>query len=335
MSPGARPSHPFATSRTIGVIDIGTNSVKLAVGMVKRGRVRYRHTARIPTRLGRGLSASGTLDAASIRRTAAAVARLATDARGLGAVDTVAVGTYALRSARNGCAAAREIERRSGVRVRILSGAEESRMVLRSVRARLPRSYRNLMVIDIGGGSAELVFARGARDVTARSVPLGAVRLTELFLTADPIAIAEYTRMNDHITAIVGKLLAGANTRAYHMTVSGGTATTAASMLGCHADGYGCAVRRATLHALEQRCLNASIAQRRRFKGLAPDRADIIPAGLAVLIEFVRQADKRWVRLIDGGVRDGVMPETAERARRSPRRNTTTVRERTAVRKGR
>ena len=334
MKPRSR--NPVLTApRTIGVVDIGTNSVKLAVGTVRRGRVSHRYTAREATRLGRGLSSTGTIKPEPLRRTAAAVAKLVQDARRHGADEVVAVGTYALRAARNGDAAARLISRRAGIPVRILSGAEESAAVLRSVLARLPHSHHHVMVVDIGGGSAELVVARHRRAVFARSVPLGAVRLTELFLKSDPIEPQQYARLSAFIEGVMTRLFARVDPRHHHLVVSGGTATTAASMLGRQAGSSGSAIRVSRLRALEARCLASTVAERRRFPGLLPDRADIIPAGLAVLLAFADHAGKHWVRLIEGGVRDGVMLETREKATRSPRRNSTTARTRAAVRKGR
>ncbi len=323
-----------STPEMIGVIDIGTNSVKLAVGYTAGGRVFYTFAARKPTRIGRGLASSGKIDADAIKRTAAAASQLAVAARRHGAVEVVAVGTYALRAARNGRAAARAIARKAGVPVRILSGTEEATMVARSVEARL-RARRDRMVLDIGGGSAEVIVTRGKRVVLARSAPLGAVRLTEQFLHQDPIAPDEYLRMNEHIERAATKLFARVKAADFDFVVSGGTATTALSMLGLKARESGSAVSLAMLGELETRCVRASVAQRKRFPGLPPDRADIMPAGLAVLLVFAHHARKRSLRLIEGGVRDGVMLEMAEKASRLQRRSATTDRAQAAAQKGR
>ena len=331
----ARPqSSPPPAPRLVGVIDIGTNSVKLAVGYVANDRVTYTFTAREPTRIGRGLMSSGKLSSRAIAGTAVAVSRLATDALRHGAVETLAVGTYALRAAANGKAAARTISRKSGVPVRILNGSQEAAMVLRSVEARL-RPRRDLMVLDIGGGSAELIVTRSGRVVLARSVPLGAVRLTEQFLKHDPIDLDEYLRLNEHIERAAMKLFSRVKATDFDFVVSGGTATTALAMLGRGTQDKGSAVSVTSLSELEARCVRSSVAERKRFRGLPPDRADIMPAGLAVLLVFAHHARKRSIRLIEGGVRDGVMLSVAEKASRSRRRNTTTARPKAAARKAR
>jgi exopolyphosphatase/guanosine-5'-triphosphate,3'-diphosphate pyrophosphatase len=324
--------------RIIGVIDIGTNSVKLGVGSVENGRVAHHHAAREPTRIGRGMARSGMMGSRAIQRTAAAVKRLGEDARRHGATDVIAVGTYAFRAARNGNAVARAIARRAGIPVRILTGAEEASMVLRAVRARIRRPRRHLMVFDIGGGSAELVLARGGRTLFSRSVPLGAVNLTERYLTRDRISPAEYRRLNAAIEGVAAPLFARLprlDPSTVDLVVSGGTATTAADMLDLEFGGDGCSVSTATLRALQERCLAATIAERRNFHGLLPDRADIMPAGLAVLLCLVRHAHKRSLRIVEGGVRDGVMLEWAENARRLPRRSQSRAHAKAAAQKGR
>lgn len=327
-----------APARAIGVIDIGTNSVKLTVGSVVNGRVMVLHTAREATRLGRGLARSGRIQAATANRTAVAVKRLAIMAQTVGASDVIAVGTYALRSARNGRAVARAISRAAEVPVRILSGAEEASMVLASVRARVRRPRKHLMVVDIGGGSAEFIVTRNQRALAARSVPLGAVGLTERYLFQDPVDPDEYSRMLAEIDRVVSGLFAlipNLRPATVDLVASGGSATTAASMAqGSLGEDPGM-VPLATLRLLEARCLAASIEERRGFPGLLPDRADIMPAGLAVLIAFARHARKRSMRMIEGGVRDGVILERAQAASRSPRRTHSTARRSKAARKGR
>ena len=338
MTPVTRIPRGAAAPPSIAVIDIGTNSVKLTVASVVGGRVVARHTAREATRLGRGLARSGRIDEASSRRTVLAVGRLARAARAHGAGTVVAVGTYALRAAKNGRAVARAITTKTGIEVRILSGTEEASMVLASVRSRIPRHARRLTVVDIGGGSAELVVARGEHTLFSRSVPLGAVRLTEQYLHHDPILPGEYARMVAAIDRVVSRLFVGlpnAGLASGRFVASGGTATTAA----CMAEGMGVTDERKisvrVLKEIETRCLAATIAQRRLFRGLLPDRADIIPAGLAVLLAFARHARKRSVGIVEGGVRDGVILALAEKASRSPSRTRSTARAKPAARKGR
>lgn len=316
MSP--RPRITSASPPVIGVIDIGTNAVKLMVASVVNGRVIPVHFGRRPTRLGEGLAVTGRIGATAASRTAAAVRELAAEARTHGAGEAVAVGTYALRAARNGRATAALIKQRAGVPVLVLSGKKEGELLLAAVRARMPSSRRDLVVVDIGGGSAQLMLSRGARTVFVRSVPLGAVVLTEQHLHHDPIDPREYAHLRAHIDATLARLFATLPASGpADLVVSGGAATTASYMTGSRPGSPLMRVSVAQLARLEARCLRATIAGRRRFRGMQPDRADIMPAGLAVLLGFARHARKRSLRTFAGGWREGLILERA--ARRAPR----------------
>ena len=337
MSPGARSSRT-PSPPTVGLIDIGTNAVKLVVATVANGRVVPRHFARRPTRLGQGLQASKRISVAASRRTAQAVQELAAEAKQHGATDVIAAGTYALRSARNRRAVATAISRRAGIPVRILSGKEEGRLVLLAARARMTRSKRNLMVIDIGGGSAQLSLSRGNRAPIVRSVPLGAVVLTERYLHRDPIDQTELERMNTHIDAVLSRLFAALPRGDYTqslMIAAGGAATTAATMAGVRVANAMPSLSRTTLEDIEARCLAATIEERRHFAGMTPDRADIMPAGLAVLLAFMHHARTRSLRVFAGGWREGFILERAERAPRARVKTRPTARARGAARTGR
>ncbi|HEX6791771.1 MAG TPA: hypothetical protein VF247_10720 [Candidatus Krumholzibacteria bacterium] len=339
----ARRGISVSSSRSpvVGVIDIGTNAVKLVVGAVKNGRVEVVHFGRRPTRLGKGLSASRRIRRDAIRSTATAVRELADEARAHGADDVVAVGTYALRAAENGREAARFIRRVACVPVRILSGTQEGELVLAAVRARLGRRMpRELMVVDVGGGSAQLCLARTGNATMVRSVPLGAVVLTENFLHDDPIDPVEYARLESHVELVVSRVFARlpASARAAgQLVVAGGAATTALRMLGVTTSARSLPrVPRADLQRIEMRCFSSTLAERRRFPGMTPDRADIMPAGLAVLIAFARHARSRSLRVFEGGWREGVILDRAERrAQRSRKKSGPTARAKAAARKGR
>jgi exopolyphosphatase/guanosine-5'-triphosphate,3'-diphosphate pyrophosphatase len=330
------PATDRHTPRRHGVIDIGTNAVKLVVGSVVKGRVVLHHFGRRPTRLGTSLDSSKHIRADAAQRTAAAVEELADEARAHGAMEVIAGGTYALRSAENGKAVAELIRRQSGVPVRILSSSQEGKLAMAAVRARMSATPApGLTVIDIGGGSAQLTVARGRHPVRARSVPLGAVVLTERYLRRDPIQPGEYARLKSHVEDVVSDLFEKRpllHTARQDFVVAGGAATTALRMLGVRPGRGLPSISLAALKRLEQRCLAATIEERRQFAGMTPDRADIMPAGLAVLIAFAHHASRHAVRVFEGGWREGLI---LERARRSRARTRPTARATAAARKGR
>ncbi len=298
--------------RRIGVIDIGTNSTKLSVGVVRDQRVATLFFARRPSRLGERLTHTGRIADDAAARTARDVRSLSLLARAHGAEVIVAVGTYALREAKNGEAIARRIARRSGVPVRVLTGHEEATLAYLSVLTRLRRPKPYTFLVDVGGGSVEFVAAYRGRVARAHSLPLGALRLSERYLRSDPVAPRERRALEKHVDAAVARVTAPfGRVRASHvdLVASGGTATTALAMLFPRrrsARAATTAVSRRALEELAEACFARTIAQRKRLRGLPADRADILPAGLAVVLAFLRRTRKRALAVSDGGVREGV-----------------------------
>jgi len=282
------------------VIDIGTNSVKLLVAGADLDTV---HFDRQTTRLGKGLSAGGKVRKGSLDATIHTVRRFVESAQARGAAKVFAFSTYALRRAPT--TALTRLERESGIAVRVLSGREEARFGYLSARAHIPRPKPWTLVCDVGGGSTELVLARSDRVLAAASRPLGALLLTERFIDTDPIDAAQFQRLVRHVEKNVGDWMAKRPPVAparLDLVASGGSVTTVAAMLTS-----GEVVRSGALSELERRCLALTTAQRRRMPGLPPDRADIIPAGIAVVRAVLRAAGKRSLRVNQGGVREGAL----------------------------
>lgn len=306
----ARVRTPAPRRRRIGVIDIGTNSTKLLVGEGYDGGIRTIAFDRRASRIGEKLSGSGRISTTAASRTARDVAALAKTAREHGSGTIVAVGTYALRTAANGEAVAKRIARDAGVPVRILTGEEEASLSYVSALLHIPNPKPNTFVLDLGGGSVEFIAARRGRVVEAKSLPLGALRLTERHLHSDPPSAAERRALEREVNAAIERLTARfrrVQPGSADFVACGGTATTAVTMLGRRAYGAQATVRVSELQELTERCFALTVAQRKRMPGLPADRADIIPAGLVVVLAFARAVRKRSIVVSDGGVREGVL----------------------------
>jgi len=308
----SRP-HRHALPRRIGVIDIGTNSTKLTLGEVDGDRVVTHFFSRRASRLGEGLTHTGRISTAAMTRTSRDVAALGRLARSHGATVVVAVGTYAFRAAKNGDTVARTIARRAGVPVRVLAGREEATLSYLSALIRLRRPKTYTFLIDLGGGSTEFVVARRGRVVSARSLPLGALRLTERHVHSDPIPPSERRAIEREVDAAVARALRPfTRVRAGEIDfiASGGSATTALAMIAPRTRtrrAPTARISRSDLQVLADTCFARTLAQRKRLPGLPADRADIIPAGLAVVLSFLRQTGKRTLAVSGGGVREGVL----------------------------
>jgi exopolyphosphatase / guanosine-5'-triphosphate,3'-diphosphate pyrophosphatase len=266
----------------VAVVDIGTNSTRLLVAEVDGSQLRELHRESIVTRLGEGVDATGRLGDEPQRRVFAALDRYAPQVEQADVRE--AVMTSAVRDAANGDAFAAAVLDRYGLEGRTLSGDEEARLTYLGATAARAEDER-LLVIDIGGGSTELVVGAG-RDMTFHtSVQVGVVRHTERHLRSDPPAADELTAL----AADARETLAAAAREDPAAAVAvGGSATTLAAIdLGDRAHVEGHSLPRPTLEALLGRLAALPLAERREIQGLHPDRAPTIVAGAAILLEVL------------------------------------------------
>ncbi len=182
----------------IGVLDVGSNTVLLLV-LDASGRVIH-DAARI-TRLGQGVFASGVLAPEAAERTRAAIAELAAQARAQGVERVVAVGTEALRRARDGADFLARLVRDGLVdAARLLSGEEEADVAVEATPQRVGPEREALAVIDVGGGSTEVAWRVRALDpIQGLSLPLGSVRLTESLLPQHPVPAQDFARLRAEV----------------------------------------------------------------------------------------------------------------------------------------
>jgi exopolyphosphatase / guanosine-5'-triphosphate,3'-diphosphate pyrophosphatase len=269
------------------VISIGTNSTRLLIARVEDGALFPEYHESRGTRLGEGLTPSAALAPAAVERTLAAVADYARLSQGI--ERTYLIGTCALREASDADRFALRARELVGVSLAVLTGDEEARASFEGalygiVSSGVPIGDA-MTVVDVGGGSVE--FAR--RDTPAStpetsSLALGAVALTERFLSGDPPTAEEVLRCRGAIRLGLKSLMDNCRPRGTIVAV-GGTATTVAEMLQVEWFGDVAKIPRGDLLDVTRLVANATVAQRRRMHGIPEQRADIVCAGLLVLDE--------------------------------------------------
>src|SRR5262245_38315660 len=164
------------------VIDVGTNSVKFHIGEKNQdGAWRTVADRAEVTRLGERLAETGEIGRDAMERTATAIAGMAAEAQRQGVSQIAAVGTMGLRTARNSDAFLAEVERRTEVRIEVISGEEEGRLAYLAVKTGLGLGDGSLVVFDTGGGSTQFTFGHGSVVDERFSLNVGAVRYTERF----------------------------------------------------------------------------------------------------------------------------------------------------------
>ena len=275
----------------VAVVDIGTNSTRLLVADVdpSAGTLNELDRRSIVTRLGEGVDATGALGDAPRERVFAVLEEYAAAIAEHGATATTAVMTSAVRDASNGGEFATAVRERHGLEGRTLSGDEEARLTfLGATAARANEPGERLLVIDIGGGSTELVIGERGEVAFHVSTQVGVVRHSERHLHSDPPTRAEL----DALAADAGPALAAAVPEAERERVNtavavAGTATQAAGVdLGRRpADVEGHRLSLPTLHAMLERLARLPLAERREVPGLDPARAPTIVAGVVVMTQ--------------------------------------------------
>ncbi len=248
------------------IIDIGTNTVKLLVAEVQAGTVTVLANRDKTTRLGEGVNHTRHLSPAAIDRTLDAVNRYLTEARELGATQIHAIATSAVRDADNRT----EFLNACPLPVEVITGDREAELIYRGVTSDPAFAGQELVVMDVGGGSAEFIQA-GKRV----SLPLGAVRLTEMFRDEFPALCA-------HIRQALQPVLSAYRQPHQKIVGTGGTIVTLARVIQRKADHA--VLPEADLRAAVLKLNALPLTERRQVPNLPPDRADIIVAGGMVYI---------------------------------------------------
>jgi exopolyphosphatase/guanosine-5'-triphosphate,3'-diphosphate pyrophosphatase len=275
----------------VAVIDLGTNSTRLLVADVEADELHELLRRSTVTRLGEGVDAGGSLAPGAIERVADAVGCYRREIDRLGAQRVIAVATSAVRDSGNGDELLRELRERHGIEMRTISGEEEARLTFRGATAQREERDAEVLVIDIGGGSTELVVGRpGAEPGFHVSTALGSVRHSERHLEHDPPTSAELATLMSDARRIVEEAVPGEVRRGARAGIAvSGTPTQLASIdledSGGGGSAHGHRLELEAVRGLLGRLARLPLAERREVPGLDPERAPAIVAGAAILVE--------------------------------------------------
>lgn len=309
---------PAAEPRTAAVIDVGSNTIKLLVARRSSGGIERVHARTLEARLGAGLGRDRPrLAPDSLARGIDAVRSLAAEARTHGADVTAVVATSAVRDAENGPEFANAVNGATGLRLRILSGHEEARLIGRGLRCDPALAAAgDLALFDLGGGSLEALEFRGAEVRRALSLPLGCVRLTERFVPEPSLPLPDSARaaIARHATDVASEAgLAPDVFRGLPVAATGGTVSTARAMraaaAGVSLDESSPEIPVAFLRELLDRVGPLALPGRQALPGLSAARADVFPAALATLVALADQTGCASFRHSWCSLRHGVAAE--------------------------
>ena len=303
----------------VAAIDIGTNTTRLIVAKVSGSSLEELDRRTTITRLGEGVDKSGSLSEAGIERVFETLAGYREIVDELGADRALALATSAVRDASNGGDFLKEVESRFGFRVRLLSGSEEALLAFRgaTIRRTLPEP---VLVVDIGGGSTELIVGDANGPSFHVSLDIGAVRLTERYLHGDPPTPAEL----EHCATIVRELLldripTGVLHAPRAAIGNAGTITTIAA-LDQHLPAYdrelvhGYSISRHAVREQYARLAALPLSERRLVPALEPERAPVIVAGSIVCRELLDVFALEAIEASELDILDGAALLAAESA---------------------
>ncbi len=311
-------------------LDVGSNTVRLLVAE-KSGEHGFQpiRVERIITRLGGNFTAAGELDQSAIERTLAALHAFAGIAREEKAEAVFAAGTGVLRKAKNGKEFIRRVREETGLPLRLISGEEEGRLMLKGVLWSLKDPAPTRLVVDIGGWSTEVIWAGKGRPRKILSTALGVVALTETLIFSDPPGAKERKTLEENI----GKMARGIRKEFEENGCSpsdldkdligtAGSATTLAAIdlklpFYHHAKINGHQIPRAILERIYDQLISLPAAERLKIPGLEKGREDLVIPGTAIVLGLLEAFCLDNLLVIDSGLLEGVMLDGLEQEERS------------------
>ncbi len=296
-------------------VDVGSNTVRLMVGEKETGKgFRVIERAQRITRLGEGIGTSRRLKPAAIARTMDALGDFKNRWERLGAIRYRAVATSAVREAEN----AIEFVAAAGLRgigIDVISGTQEARLVMDGIAPTVRGGRGDLIVIDIGGGSTELIHARDGDVIDIVSTDLGVVRTTELFLAGDPPQPKEIDRLLNFVEKRIDRVYNRFTTDAGPLRLAGtaGTVTTLAA-IDLDLDVYdpnaveGRLLTRGRIDSILKECVSMTGRQRlARYPVMSQGREDVIIAGAVIVGAIMDRFGAGGLIVSDRGILEGII----------------------------
>jgi exopolyphosphatase/guanosine-5'-triphosphate,3'-diphosphate pyrophosphatase len=301
-------------------IDIGSNSIRLMVADIDPGR-KFEVLAedRSVTRLGQSVFETGKISGEATEFALGVLARMNSMATPFEPLATRVVATAALRDASNSEEFIERAATAAGTPIEIISGQEEARLIQLGVETRWPHPQERILIVDVGGGSAEIIESVEGRLEVAFSRPLGAVRLHSVFLQNDPPAPEDLHRLiefiDEKLAPAARKIQRGGFTRAIGTSASASAAVSAVNRIPRAKRDLADRRRASTaqLRRLYKDLAAKNLPQRRKAVGIGPRRAEIIVPGLAVLLRTMETFQIPTLAYCAAGVRDGVLRDLSER----------------------
>jgi exopolyphosphatase/guanosine-5'-triphosphate,3'-diphosphate pyrophosphatase len=307
----------------LAILDIGTNSIHMVLAEVESD-FSYKILDRFKdmTRLGDGTFRAHRLSEAAMARGLEVIRTLATLARNKGYDRIEAVATSAVREAKNGGEFIEEVARQTGLTVHVVTGQEEARLIYLGVRHSMDLADRSTLVVDVGGGSVELIHGNPRRMIQGQSLKLGAIRLKDLYLKQDPPTKSMLREMQQAVESQLKAALQRFRTREFdRLVATSGMAANLAEIIYLRRTGRPipqinmARIARKEVKAVEELLRGASFKTRLAIPGLDPKRADTLLPATMVLRILMDRIGHDELTISDKAIREGLIYDFIEKHR--------------------
>ncbi|MDY6855329.1 MAG: Ppx/GppA phosphatase family protein [Thermodesulfobacteriota bacterium] len=306
-------------------VDIGTNTIRLLIAdLDKNGELkRVLHRMEI-TRLGENLVKGGEILPGAIERSIGVLKGYSNLTKKYKTKETFAVATSVFREANNRDEFLKRVYKSTGLKIKIISGIEEARICFLGIVSAMGCLIDNILVIDVGGGSTELLIANGKNPITAYSLHLGAVYLTERFIQSDPPMRSELDDMRYFIDKSISSITrympeTWIGSSSFHLVGTAGTITTLAAldqeMRTYNPDRInGYLLTRESIQRIYNMLIRLPLKKRRILNGLGKKRADIIIAGMVIVMGIMDSFMFDELKVSDAGLLEGIIVDAFEKS---------------------
>lgn len=299
----------------IAAFDLGSNSFHLLVADAHRdGTFEPAATDKEMLRLGSAVAGTGRIGTELASASVEVIRRFRAMAESLNADEIVACATAAFREASDSLAVVDRIEAETGVKIRVISGREEARLIFDAIRTSVVLEPAPALALDLGGGSLEVMVGDGRGLDFAASLKLGVARLTAELVRSDPPTASDARRVAKAVTANFQRILPEIRSRRPRMAVgSSGTLTTLIRLASARqgsappAHVNQLSVPTKDIEALTNQLLAMSAAERTELPGVDSRRADLLPAGAVLLVTVLEQTGMDGIVGSEWALREGIV----------------------------
>lgn len=310
----------------VAVIDIGTNSIHAIFAEIcSTGVFNVIGKDKEMVRLGDGAMLTGKLSETAMARSLEVLRRFVHLAKHRGMSRVLATATSAVRESENGGDFLDLVRREVGLKVQVITGVEEGRLIYQAVRNTIEFGDKKAVILDVGGGSTEFVAASQSEAYWIESLRLGANRLSQLFPLSDPPKKSEIKRLEEYVMTMMAPLFKRLKSQSVDFAIgTSGTITSFARLILSTEAGNGSnqslqqvMISAKAVEAKYEELCESRLADRQKMKGLDKDRADMIVHGAAIVTLLLKHGGIPKIMLCDKALREGILYDFIEKNRKS------------------